>query len=134
MTSSPWPMFSAIKHASNASLPDETPMACEQPEYCATAFSHCSTFGPRMKCCDSMTSAIAASTSALMERYWALRSSNGTCMLRFLFQLSVRFAAFGELCGQRRLFVQVETAQHARFGLLVAIPALRTYRHAHRVR
>ena len=32
----------------------------------AMAFSHCSTFGPRMKCWDSMTSAIAASTSALM--------------------------------------------------------------------
>ena len=33
MTSSPGPMFSAIRQASRASLPDETPIACEQPEY-----------------------------------------------------------------------------------------------------
>ena len=32
MTSSPGPMFSAIRQASNASLPEETPIPCEQPE------------------------------------------------------------------------------------------------------
>ena len=60
MTSSPGPMFSAMRQASRASLPDDTPIPWEQFEYAAMAFSHCSTFGPRMKCWDSITSAMAA--------------------------------------------------------------------------
>ena len=52
ITSSPGAMSSAIKHARSASLPEETPIACEQFEYVAMAISHCSTFGPSMKCWD----------------------------------------------------------------------------------
>src|SRR5262245_53586864 len=78
-------MFSAIKQAKIASLPDDTPIACEQEEYAATAFSHSSTFGPRMKCCDSNTSATAAVTSALIVAYCFLRSSSGTFIMKLLF-------------------------------------------------
>src|SRR2546422_6932858 len=70
MISSPGPMFSAIRQASKASVPEDTPTACEQPQYRAIAFSHCSTFGPRMKCCDSITSATRSEehTSELQSR------------------------------------------------------------------
>src|SRR3954451_5327095 len=84
MTSSPSPMPSAIRQARSASVPEDMPTPCAQVEYCAIALSHSSTFGPRMKCCDSITSAIAASISALIDKYCAFRSSNGTFMLRFL--------------------------------------------------
>src|SRR5438477_10690144 len=83
-----------------------------------------------MKCCDSMTSAIAASTSDLMEAYCDLRSSNGTFMLRFLFQLAVRFAALAQLGGQRRLLVEIKAAEHAGRHLDVPVPALRTHHDA----
>ena len=73
MTSSPGPMFSAMRQVSKASLPEETRSAYEQPEYAAMAFSHWSTFGPRMKCWDSITSAIAASTSALIAAVLRLK-------------------------------------------------------------
>src|SRR5258708_24539155 len=86
ITSSPGPMFSAIKQANKASVPDETPTACEHPLYCAIACSHCSTFGPRMNCCDCITSAIADSISGLIVAYCALRSSSGTCIGSFVFQ------------------------------------------------
>ncbi len=99
MTSSPGPMFSTIKHASKASVPEETPTACEQLLYSAIAFSHSSTLGPRMKCWDSITSAIAASTSALIVAYCALRSSSGTCISGFLFQLFVSFSALIQVLG-----------------------------------
>src|SRR5207249_2550359 len=130
MTSSPGPMSSAIRQASRASLPDETPTAWEHFEYVAMAFSHCSTFEPRMKCCDSNTSAIAASDLALMAAYCALRSSSGTFMPGFLSQLPVRFGACGQLCGQCRLFIQVQTSKDAGFNLLIAVPAFRTPHHA----
>src|SRR6266478_749003 len=87
MTSSPVPIFSAIKHANKASVPEETPTACEHPLYCAIACSHCSTFGPKMKCWDSITSAISASTSDFIVAYCAFRSRSGTCMRGFLSQL-----------------------------------------------
>src|SRR5258708_21777068 len=99
ITSSPGPMFSAIKQANKASVPEETPTACEHPLYCAIACSHCSTFDPKMKCCDSMTSAIADSTSDLIVAYCALRSSSGTCMRNFLFRLLVRLDS--RLCDGR---------------------------------
>src|SRR5882672_2518865 len=112
MTSSPGPIFSAIRHAKSASVPEETPTACEQLLYCAIAFSHCSTFGPKMKCCDSITSAMAASTSDLIVEYCALRSSSGTCILGLLFfQLSVRLGALAQVRRQRRFFIQVEAPQ-----------------------
>src|SRR5262245_50561521 len=123
ITSSPGPMFSAIRQASRASLPDDTPTPCAHAEYFAIAFSHSSTFGPRMKCCDSITSAIAASTSALMAAYCAFRSSNGTFILRFLLELSIRLGSLTELGGQRRFLVEIETAQNARRRLCVAIAA-----------
>src|SRR5258707_765911 len=63
------------------------------------AFSHWSTFGPKIKCWDSMTSAIAASTSALIVAYCALRLSKGTCILGFLFKLFLRLRA---LCQDAR--------------------------------
>src|ERR1700730_5676458 len=111
MTSSPAPMFSAMRQANRASLPDETPIACEQFEYAATAFSHCSTFGPKMKCWDSNTSATAPSTSALMVAYCALRSSNGTFILGLLLQLSVRFRTDTQFGWQLRFLVKVEASQ-----------------------
>src|ERR1700736_2249190 len=80
MTSSPGPMFSAIRHANNASLPDDIPIACAQLQYRAMASSHSSTLGPNMKSWDCMTSAIADSTSVLIGEYCALRSNRGTCM------------------------------------------------------
>src|SRR5713101_5955296 len=119
MTSSPGPVFSAIKQASKASLPEETPTACEHWLYSAIAFSHCSTFGPRMKCWDSMTSASAASTSALIVEYCALRSSSGTCIVTLLFQLFVGLCALAQIRRQRLLLMQVETPQHTGFHFLI---------------
>src|SRR5262245_57383034 len=89
------------------------------------AFSHRSTAGPSTKCCDSITSAIAASTSALIERYCALRSSNGTCMCRVPFELSVGFRADAERRRQRHVVVEVEAPEDARLDFLVAVAALR---------
>src|SRR5262245_44894751 len=104
-------MFSAIRQASRASLPDETPTACVHPEYAAMAFSHWSTFGPNMKCCDSSTSAIAISISALMAAYCALRSSNKTFILRFLLQFPIGFDTDPQFGRQGGLFVEVEAAE-----------------------
>ena len=98
-------MFSAIRQASRASLPEDTPMAWEHFEYAAMAFSHCSTFGPRMKCWDSNTLAIAASTSPLMAAYCALRSSSGTFIVGFFFHLPVRFGSRAQLGWQWSFFV-----------------------------
>src|SRR3954469_3571897 len=134
MTSSPLPVFSAIRQASSASLPDETPTACGLPQYCAIACSHCSTLGPRMKCCDSSTSRTAASTSALMARYCDLRPSNGTFMLGLISHLSVRFCAPAQLRGERRFLVQIQTTEGPRFGFLVAVAAFRARHDAVRVR
>src|SRR5271165_3457666 len=113
MTSSPGPMFSAIRQASKASVPEDTPIACEQCEYAAIPFSHCSTFGPKMKCWDSSTSAIAASTSALMVAYCALRSNSGTFMVHFLPELPVGLGADTQLGWQWGFFVKVKTSQDA---------------------
>src|SRR5712671_3044719 len=126
ITSSPGPMSSAIRHANKASVPEETPTACKQPLYCAIACSHCSTFGPRIKCCDSSTSATAASTSALIVEYCALRSSSGTCIFGFLFYLAVRLASLVQTCWQRCFLVQIQTTQYAGLDFLVAVSALRT--------
>src|SRR5712692_5355282 len=130
MTSSPSPMFSAIKQANKASVPEETPTPYEQPLYCAIAFSHSSTFGPRTKCWDSITSAIAASTSALIVAYCALRSSSGTCITGFLFQLLVGFGAFVQVLWYRGFLVKVEATQNAWLNLLITVAALRAYHHS----
>src|SRR4051812_589969 len=94
------------------------------------ARSQRSTIGPRMKCCASITSPIAASISGLIERYWALRSSNGTFISRVLSVLSVRPGAGAERGGQRQFVVEVETPENAgrRFPILVA--ALGAAHHA----
>src|SRR5687767_9591403 len=78
MTSSPAPISSAMSAMSNASVPEDNPMPCLQPEYFAQAASNAFTSGPRMKCCDSLTRSTAASSSALSARYWGLRSKSGT--------------------------------------------------------
>ena len=130
MTSSPGPMSSAIRQASRASLPDETPTAWEHFEYVAMAFSHCSTFGPRMKCWDSKTSPIAASTSALIVAYCALRSSSGTFIVGFFFHLPVRFGPSAQFAWQRCFLVQVEASQDARFHFLIAIAGFRAPHHS----
>ena len=50
ITSSPGPMSAAMRLMSNASVPEETPIACRQPMYAAISSSKDFTFGPRMKC------------------------------------------------------------------------------------
>src|SRR5215467_1325699 len=126
-------MFSAIRQARRASLPDETPTACEHPEYAAMAFSHCSTFGPRIKCWDSRTSVIAASTSDLIDAYCALRSSSGIFIVSFLLELPVRLGADTQVDRQRGLFVEVKAANDARFNFFVAVTGLRTPHHSLRI-
>src|SRR5438094_9212956 len=97
------------------------------------AFSHASTFGPRMKCCDSSTSATAASISVLIARYCALRSRRGTFIRRLFrlsfFDLAVRPGAGAEVGGQRRLLVQVETSEHAGTRFSVAMAGFRAPHH-----
>src|SRR5512146_2780851 len=89
------------------------------------AFSHCSTLVPRMKCCDSITSAMAASTSSRMVEYCALRSSSGTFIFGLPLQVPVGLGADAQFAGQAGLLVEVEAAQHARFNFLVAIAGFR---------
>src|SRR5579864_8054759 len=90
------------------------------------AFSHCSTFGPKMKCWDSSTSATALSTSDLMVAYCALRSSNGTFIPDLLFQLPVRFGTDAQFGGQLSFLVKVEASKDAGLDLLVAVAWFRT--------
>src|SRR3954465_9685871 len=80
MTSSPGLIFSAIRQANNASVPEETPIPNAQFEYCAMALSHSCTHGPSMKFCDSTTCAMTLSMSPFIDRYCAFKSSNGTFM------------------------------------------------------
>src|SRR5207237_343059 len=110
---------------SRASLPDETPIPWAHSEYAAIAFSHWSTFGPRMKCWDSRTSVMAAATSALMPAYCALRSSNGTFIHRFLLQFPVCLGADPQVRRQWGFFVQVEASQDAGLDFLIAVAAFR---------
>src|SRR5260370_11458309 len=78
-----------------------------------------------MKCCDSITSAMAASTSALMVACWALRSSSGTCILYILsFHLFVGLGALAQVRRQRRFFIQIEAPYNAGLNFLITIPAL----------
>src|SRR5271167_4578668 len=98
------------------------------------AFSHSSTLGPRMKCCDSITSVMAASTSRQIVAYCALRSSRGTCIDCLLFQLSIRFGALAQLHGQRFFFLKVETPQDAGFRFLVTVSTFWTPHHSIHIR
>ena len=72
------PIPSAIKAASRASVPDDTPMACGMRRNASSSRSRPSTSGPRMKCWVSQTRVIAASTSPRNGANCAVRSSNGT--------------------------------------------------------
>ena len=69
MTSSPGPISSAMSDASNASVPDETPMAKRAPVWAATSFSSSSTSGPRMNRCDEQTLRTASWISSWMVSY-----------------------------------------------------------------
>src|SRR4051812_25645812 len=80
-----------------------------------------------MKCWDSITSLIAASTSALIVRYCALRSSNGTCIIVLPpFQLPVRRESLAQFRRQWCFFIQIETTQNAWRAFLITIAALGT--------
>src|SRR5690242_14346537 len=78
ITSSPAFTPDTIKARRSASLPDAQPIAWRLPTYCAMALSKSATRGPRTNPCSSQTASMTASTSALMLRYWAFRSNNGT--------------------------------------------------------
>ena len=67
-TASPGPIPRAIKVASSASVPDETPMACRTLKYAAIAFSSASPFGPSIK-------RWLASTSSISARIWSGESA-----------------------------------------------------------
>src|ERR1700693_5026425 len=96
------------------------------------ASSHSSTLGPNMNCWDWRTSAIADSTSVLIKEYCALRSSRGTCMCVISF--SDDFFGFQKLFWQWSIFVQVYTAQYARFHLMITVATFRTFHHAGGIR
>ena len=78
MTSSPGLRSSARSGSSSASVPLAQPMACLAWESWATAVSSCATSGPMMKPWRSITVIMARSTSSLIPRYCATRSSRGT--------------------------------------------------------
>ncbi|HEX8684883.1 MAG TPA: hypothetical protein VF654_00240 [Pyrinomonadaceae bacterium] len=59
-------------------MPFETPTHSRAPTYSAKARSNASTSRPSTKADVSSTRWMAASTSALMERYCACRSTKGT--------------------------------------------------------
>src|SRR6185503_12608729 len=86
--------------------------------------------GPRMKCCESITDAMARSTSALIERYCALRSSRGTCIGVRLLQFPIRLGSAGQCFRERRVLVEVEALEHTRLDLLVAVPRFAAPEHA----
>ena len=75
-TSSPGPMPRAIRASRRASDPEAHAIAKRQPTNSAISSSRDSTSGPRMKCCDSITRRIAASTSSRIPRNCARRSRN----------------------------------------------------------
>src|SRR6267143_6952676 len=78
MTSSPGLSPSALSGRRSASVPLAHAMPCFAPASRATALSSCGTGGPITNCWDSMTACRAGSTSSLIARYCATRSSNGT--------------------------------------------------------
>src|SRR5690606_8427543 len=80
ITSSPGSRSSARSTSSSASVPLAHATACGTPRCAAASASNRSTAAPRMKRCDSTTAAMAASTCARIELYWAPRSRRGTVM------------------------------------------------------
>ena len=69
ITSSPSPMPSAISATINASVPDDTAMACGTPMTAATSDSNRSTSGPIMNCCESQTRVTADRMSSRIDAY-----------------------------------------------------------------
>ena len=69
ITSSPAPMPNAIKANNSASVPEETPMPADEPQYCATSASKARTCSPRMKCWLAHTLSMTGSTSARICAY-----------------------------------------------------------------
>jgi len=65
MTSSPGPIPRAISDTSNASVPEETPIACAVPTSRAKALSNASTAGPRT----NRPVAKSSSTRRAMSRF-----------------------------------------------------------------
>src|SRR5215204_947106 len=80
MTSSPAPTPQARSARYRASVPEPTPIACSTPQYAASSASNDRTFGPSTSSIPDSTSSIAARISGWSARYWAFRSTNGTCM------------------------------------------------------
>src|SRR5438093_11488172 len=97
------------------------------------ASSHWSTWGPNMKCWDSITSRTAASTSALIAEYWALRSSSGTCIFIRLFHLSIGLGSLAEFSRERSFLVQIEAPENAGLNFSIAVAALSTHHDPVRV-
>src|SRR5688572_25521536 len=81
-----------IKTARRAAVPEETPIACGEPQYPASAASNASTFGPRMNFWVARTSSISARIGPARAAYCSLRSSKGTRMARkgWQFRLGVQ--------------------------------------------
>src|SRR5271156_2719528 len=78
MTESPGFTPAATSASQRASVPDAQPTAYCAPVRAAISRSSASTSGPRIKCCESHTRAIAASTSSRLASYWQRKSSSGT--------------------------------------------------------
>ncbi len=76
-TLSPGPIPRACIAIQRASVPLATLTQCLLPTNPAKSRSNSATAGPRMKSHRSRTPATAASTSGLIERYWAFRSTRG---------------------------------------------------------
>src|SRR5262245_52754152 len=87
-----------------------------------------------MKCCDSITSAMARSNSALIARYCALRSNSGTFIDSTTLQFLIGFGAFVQFRRKGRFLVQVHALQDARTGFLVTETAFRAMHHSVAVR
>ncbi len=71
------PMPAAARASQRASVPLAQPMACAEAVAWAAAISKVSTVGPRMKCCESQTWAMASSSSCRKPAYWREKSSMG---------------------------------------------------------
>jgi len=72
------PMPQAASASQRASVPLAQPMAKRTAQALAAAFSKASTCGPRMKCCESQTFAMATRISCRSGANWREKSSMGT--------------------------------------------------------
>ena len=72
------PMPAAARASQSASVPLAQPIAKRAVQALAAAASKEATWGPRMKCCESQTIAMASSISCLSGANWREKSSMGT--------------------------------------------------------